>query len=66
MPSFDCRRAPHSIERAICGDTTLSEWDARMGQQYHQALRTRTPAETQSLTDQQRSWIVIRPAILTP
>lgn len=56
-PSFDCRTATHSIERAICGDATLSDFDARMGQQYQQALRLRKPNETQSLVDQQRSWI---------
>ena len=56
-PSFDCRAAAQSIERAICGDPTLSEWDARMGQQYQQAFRARKPNETQALVDQQRSWI---------
>src|ERR1041385_5720567 len=40
-PSFDCRAANSSIERAICGDPILSEWDFRMGQHYQHALRTR-------------------------
>jgi uncharacterized protein len=60
--SFDCRAATLSIERAICGDPTLSEWDARMGQQYQQALRARRPTEAQALVDQQRSWIQHRNA----
>ncbi|WP_197521024.1 lysozyme inhibitor LprI family protein [Bradyrhizobium icense] len=49
--------ATASIERAICGDAVLSEWDLRMGQQYQQALRLRKPADRQSLIDSQRSWI---------
>ncbi|WP_315769101.1 MULTISPECIES: lysozyme inhibitor LprI family protein [unclassified Bradyrhizobium] len=56
-PSFDCRMATASIERAICGDAVLSEWDLRMGQQYQQALRLRKSADRQSLIDSQRSWI---------
>jgi uncharacterized protein len=60
--SFDCRAATLSIERAICGDPTLSEWDARMGQQYQQALRGRRSTETQALIDQQRLWIQHRNA----
>lgn len=63
LPSFDCGRATHTIERAICGDVTLSELDARMGQQYQQALRVVKPTETQSLVDQQRAWVQQRNAV---
>jgi uncharacterized protein len=56
-PSYDCRMATASIERAICGDAVLSEWDLRMGQQYQQALRLRKGADRQSLIESQRSWI---------
>ncbi|HEY0329894.1 MAG TPA: lysozyme inhibitor LprI family protein [Rhodopseudomonas sp.] len=56
-PSFDCRAATLSIERAICGDQTLSEWDARMMLQYQQALRSRKGSEIQSLVEAQRLWI---------
>jgi hypothetical protein len=38
-PSFDCRAARTSIERAICGDVTLSAWDSQMGQLFQQGLR---------------------------
>jgi uncharacterized protein len=61
--SFDCRGAALSIERAICGDPTLSEWDARMGQQYQQVLRSKRPTDAQALVEQQRSWIQQRNAI---
>lgn len=56
-PSYDCRMATASIERAICGDATLSEWDLRMGQQYQQALRLRKGPDRQALIESQRSWI---------
>ena len=57
LPSFDCRTAGHSIERAICGDPTLSEWDARMAQGYQQALKERRLGEAQALVESQRLWI---------
>lgn len=56
-PSFDCRAASHSIERAICTDGTLAEWDARLGQQFQQARRSKKPGEVQALVESQRSWI---------
>ena len=56
-PSFDCRMATASVERAICGDTDLADWDQRMAQQYQQALRLRRGPDHQSLIDSQRSWI---------
>jgi uncharacterized protein len=56
-PSYDCRMAAASIERAICADTVLSEWDFRMGQQYQQALRLRRGIDYKSLVESQRSWI---------
>ena len=56
-PSYDCRMATASIERAICGDAVLSEWDLRMGQQYQQALRLRKGGDRQTLVESQRSWI---------
>lgn len=56
-PSYDCRMATTSIERAICSDATLSEWDMRMGQQYQLALRQRKGPDYQALVESQRSWI---------
>jgi uncharacterized protein YecT (DUF1311 family) len=40
-PSFDCQAARTSIERAICSDTTLSEWDAQMGAALQNASRSK-------------------------
>jgi uncharacterized protein len=57
-PSFDCKAARTSIERAICGDATLSAWDARMGQLFQQALRA--TKDRQSLLEDQRLWLTQR------
>jgi uncharacterized protein len=59
-PSFDCRAANSSIERAICADAALSEWDLRMGQQYQQALRARKDGDSQSVMESQRTWLLQR------
>jgi uncharacterized protein len=59
-PSFDCRAANSSIERAICADVILSEWDLRMGQQYQHALRNRKDGETQPIVESQRAWLLQR------
>jgi uncharacterized protein YecT (DUF1311 family) len=57
-PSFDCRAARTSIERAICGDVTLSDWDSRMGRLFQQALRL--AKDRQSLLENQRLWLIQR------
>jgi uncharacterized protein YecT (DUF1311 family) len=57
-PSFDCRLARTSMERAICGDDELADWDARMGQTYQQAIRTQK--DPRALQESQRNWIVQR------
>jgi uncharacterized protein len=57
-PSFDCRLARTSIERAICGDDELAGWDARMGQAFQQAMRTQR--DPRALQENQRNWIIQR------
>jgi uncharacterized protein YecT (DUF1311 family) len=59
-PSFDCRAARTSIERAICGDVTLSAWDSQMGQLFQQSLRL--TKDRQSLLEGQRLWLLQREA----
>lgn len=59
-PSFDCRAAKPSMERAICGDATLAQWDAVMGRTYQQALRT--SKDRQALIEAQRNWLTQRDA----
>jgi uncharacterized protein len=46
------------MERAICGDDELADWDARMGQTYQQAIRTQR--DPRALQESQRNWIVQR------
>jgi uncharacterized protein YecT (DUF1311 family) len=58
VPSFDCRAAASSIERAICSDDELAGWDARMGQAFQRALRLQK--DSQLLLEDQRRWIILR------
>lgn len=57
-PSFDCRAAHTSIERAICLDPTLSDWDARMGKQFQTTLKLVN--NRQPLLENQRQWLIQR------
>jgi uncharacterized protein len=57
-PSFDCRATRTSIERAICGDVTLSDWDSRMGRVFQQALPL--AKDRQSFLENQRLWLIQR------
>lgn len=59
-PSFDCRAARTSIERAICSDTTLSEWDSRLGKLFQEALQQ--AKDRQALLENQHLWLVQRDA----
>jgi uncharacterized protein YecT (DUF1311 family) len=54
-PSFDCRLARSSIERAICSDNELAGWDSRMGQAFQQALSAQQ--DPRGLLESQRRWI---------
>jgi uncharacterized protein len=60
-PSFDCHVATSSIERAICSDDELAEWDSRMGQIFQQLMRLRK--DNQAALEGQRRWIVQRNAV---
>ncbi len=60
-PSFDCRLARSSVERAICSDSELAEWDYRMGAAFRRALEaTNDPI---AVRDDQRRWITLRDRI---
>jgi uncharacterized protein YecT (DUF1311 family) len=58
-PSFECGAAGTRIERAICGDPVLAEWDFRMGQLFQQAMQLR-PDDRDNLLEGQRSWLAER------
>ena len=60
-PSYDCRAARSSIERAICADPTLSESDAQMGRVFQQTLRL--AKNRQFFLDSQRVWLSQRDSI---
>lgn len=57
-PSFDCVKASTSTQRTICRDSTLAEWDSRMGQLYRQALALQ--GKNKALAEEQRKWLARR------
>jgi uncharacterized protein len=56
--SFNCAKAKTAIQRAICGDATLSEWDSRMGELYRKALAQQR--KNKQLPADQRRWLAER------
>ena len=57
-PSFDCTKASNAVQRTICRDATLAEWDARMGQLFRQAVAL--SGKNKALADEQRKWLAQR------
>jgi uncharacterized protein YecT (DUF1311 family) len=58
LPSSEHRLARTATARTIRADTTLSEWDARMGQALQQAVRRSN--DNPSLLEDQRLWLAER------
>jgi uncharacterized protein len=57
-PSFDCAKASTAVQRTICRDSTLAEWDSRMGQLFRQA--SALPGKSKTLAGEQRKWMAQR------
>lgn len=53
--SFDCAKATISVEKLICGDSSLSIMDGELSQAYKKALDH--SADKQTLIHEQRQWI---------
>jgi uncharacterized protein len=53
--SFNCAKAKSAIQKAICADSTLAEWDSRMGELYRQALAQNS--KDKKLPAEQRQWL---------
>lgn len=62
-PSFDCTAARDLVERVICSDAVLAQWDAQMGQLYRRALSIQNASS--SLVENQRRWLVQRSSCQT-
>ncbi|MCB9497656.1 MAG: hypothetical protein H6686_12290 [Fibrobacteria bacterium] len=56
--SFDCRKASHRVERAICGDSILSGLDSRLSQEWKAASKA-FPASSDAayLKGRQKAWV---------
>lgn len=54
--SFNCKRAEHPVERAICGNAALSELDERLAATFQHARRFSVEGDD-SLLHEQRDWL---------
>jgi uncharacterized protein YecT (DUF1311 family) len=57
-PTFDCVKGSTPVQRTICGDATLAEWDSRMVQLFRQASVSQGKKGT--LVPDQRRWLAQR------
>lgn len=60
QPSFDCSRVTTQIERAICADPELAQWDGRMGQAFKRKYSQLGGEQRRALLTDQRQWIALR------
>lgn len=62
QPSFDCAKATARIERMICTDPELAQWDGRMGEAYKQKYTGLVGNDRRALIEDQRRWLASRNA----
>jgi TPR repeat protein/uncharacterized protein YecT (DUF1311 family) len=60
QPSFDCAKVATPIERIICADPDLVQWDGRMGEAFKLVYTQLADAERRALLESQRRWIAMR------
>ena len=60
QPSFDCSRVTTQIERTICADLELAQWDGRMGQAFKRKYAQLGSDQRGALLKDQRRWIALR------
>lgn len=56
--SFDCRRATHDDEAAICGDAGLAAMDRQLSQLYGTTMKT--ISDPQALKQSESDWVITR------
>lgn len=59
-PSFDCTKASTNIEKLICSNPELGNWDMKVSTAYSQAMSTAPQEVKSSLKAQQQEWIKSR------
>jgi uncharacterized protein YecT (DUF1311 family) len=56
-PSFDCRKATTPVEKLICGDPKLGEFDRKMAETFRQALEKAPAADRDAIVKRQFGWL---------
>ena len=60
LPTFDCKRARHAVEKAICSDPDLARLDRQIDDAYKAALARRDRKTIDSVRDDQREFLGAR------
>jgi len=64
--SFDCQKTSSTIEKLICENSTISDYDSRLGQTYKSRVITSVGKALNELRDNQREWLKKRNSCTTP
>jgi uncharacterized protein len=56
--SFDCTKATHEDEVAICGDPGLAAMDVELGELYQSAMKT--VSDPAALSKSEAGWVIAR------
>ena len=56
-PSFDCKKASSSVEKAICGDPKLMELDVDLAASYKRARSESSEKRSKWIVSSQREWL---------
>ena len=61
-PSFDCAKATHVTEKAVCTDATLAGLDSQLSATYEEVRRIVTDDKKKSMAADQKAWLKERNA----
>jgi uncharacterized protein YecT (DUF1311 family) len=60
--AIDCAAAASKVDKVICSDASLSNQDAKLNEDYGQAMKKLSPEGQSALRDDQRAWLRYRGA----
>ena len=55
--SFDCKKASTWVEKTVCSDEVLSQFDDQLAKAYHDALASLSPEGQKETKEYQRKWL---------
>lgn len=55
--SFDCGKAQTDVEKLVCANSSVSELDSKVYQEYSRALKRATPEKASQIIIEQKDWL---------